>query len=65
MADLIPPTARLARPKFKQDGSIEYVSLQLCDCGVGRRGPSGGVCGRCGGAIPRWADARERKETKT
>lgn len=31
---------------------IRTVTLWECKCGDKRRGPEGGVCGRCGQAIP-------------
>jgi hypothetical protein len=50
------------RPYLKPDGSVRDVYLPACKCGEARRGPSGGVCGNCGDAIP---DAPcERKPTR-
>lgn len=40
-----------ARPMALPGGGIGLVRLRECACG-NRRGPNGGVCGRCGGAIP-------------
>jgi hypothetical protein len=41
-----------ARLKRLPDGGVEVVRLGECTCGKERRGPDGGVCGRCGDAIP-------------
>jgi hypothetical protein len=41
-----------ARLKRLPDGGVEVVRLGECVCGKERRGPDGGVCGRCGDAIP-------------
>lgn len=41
----------LQRPKAMPDGTTAQVSLPLCKCG-NRRGPDGGVCCNCAGAIP-------------
>jgi len=41
-----------ARPKRLSDGGVGFVRLDECACGKERRGPDGGVCGRCGDAIP-------------
>ena len=43
---------RYARPKRLSDGGVERIRLDECACGKERRGPDGGVCGRCGDAIP-------------
>jgi len=43
----------LQRPKLHDDGSVTLIPLPVCACSDDeRRGPSGGVCGACGGAIP-------------
>jgi hypothetical protein len=42
----------LTRPYESNSGRIRYIPLEICRCGDDRRGPSGGVCGRCGDAIP-------------
>jgi hypothetical protein len=40
------------RPLVNPDGKITWVCLEECDCGKDRRGPVGGVCGRCAKAVP-------------
>ena len=46
---------KLQRPKIEEGGRIVMVWLKPCDCAEDeRRGPVGGVCGGCGGAIPKW-----------
>lgn len=40
------------RPHHNPDGSVNMLHLPECVCGQDRRGPAGGVCGNCGGAIP-------------
>jgi hypothetical protein len=42
----------LLRPLLLPNGTTDYTPLRVCDCGDERRGPAGGVCGNCGGAIP-------------
>jgi len=59
-ADVCPPPpecavrfrGRCTRPKRLSDGGVERIRLDECACGKERRGPDGGVCGRCGDAIP-------------
>ena len=43
---------KLKRPLERPDGTVTHVTLPPCRCDEERRGPEGGVCGRCGGAIP-------------
>jgi hypothetical protein len=38
------------RPRLQMDGTTVRVMLGPCDCRE-PRGPAGGVCGACGGAI--------------
>jgi hypothetical protein len=45
------PFGKVGRLYLKPDGSFVSVYLSPCRCLVGQRGPSGGVCGRCGEAI--------------
>lgn len=45
-------TSTLNRPYHTYDGRTRYIPLEICHCGVDRRGPAGGVCSRCGDAIP-------------
>lgn len=45
------------RPLKLQNGTVEMALLDACEC-HDRRGPSGGVCGNCGGAIPYEVEAR-------
>lgn len=42
----------MMRPYQMPDGSARMVAVRDCRCGPERRGPAGGVCGACGGAIP-------------
>jgi len=50
------------RPRKLPNGGEDYIRLPACSCRgvaaqvrgkwtIGRRGPVGGVCGACGGAI--------------
>lgn len=39
------------RPYHNPDGSVVMIRLPLCSCRA-PRGPGGGVCGACAGAIP-------------
>ena len=39
------------RPYRLPGGAVAQRWLPVCRCGPPRRGPAGGVCGRCGGAI--------------
>lgn len=55
------------RPLLHQNGDIDTILVRACECvgiaqkmyvdgrwmgwTVGRRGPAGGICGACGGAI--------------
>jgi hypothetical protein len=42
-----------SRPYQLPDGKVTYVVLHDCECSAEeRRGPAGGCCGKCGGAIP-------------
>ena len=41
------------RPYALPNGGSKSVLLEWCRCGKKRRGPRGGVCGECTGAIPR------------
>jgi len=50
-------SANVQRPYLTQDGMVKMVDADWCRCGPQKgRGPLGGVCGRCGGAIPDRAD---------
>ncbi len=41
------------RPRALPSGGHDMVLIHGCRCAEGeRRGPDGGVCGACGGAIP-------------
>jgi hypothetical protein len=43
----------LPRPYMLPSGTETFKHLELCRCvEKERRGPQGGVCGKCGGAIP-------------
>jgi hypothetical protein len=42
---------RLLRPLQLRDGKVEHHPIDVCRCDS-YRGPVGGVCGACGGAIP-------------
>lgn len=44
--------ATYLRPKLLPGGVEAAVPIPGCRCGAARRGPDGGVCGVCGGAIP-------------
>ena len=51
----------LRRARACEDEVIRMVDIPVCRCAAGeRRGPIGGVCGVCSGAIPKWALDRER-----
>lgn len=41
----------LSRPRVLEDGRRVYENVPPCHCDD-RRGPAGGVCGNCCGAIP-------------
>ncbi len=43
---------KLARPHIYHSGNRGSKLINVCECGKERRGPEGGVCGKCGGAIP-------------
>jgi hypothetical protein len=41
------------RPRVLPSGKIRYVLVSECECRAEeRRGPPGGCCGQCAGAIP-------------
>jgi hypothetical protein len=42
-------------------GGVKWQMLQWCKCGDKRRGPVGGVCGRCAQAIP-WKKVANEKD---
>lgn len=45
------------RPFIKHDGTRVTVLMPPCQCS-NRKGPLGGVCGWCNGAIPNPTEAR-------
>ncbi len=53
----------LTRPYETNSGRIRLIPLEICKCG-NRRGPLGGVCWKCGDAIPSPAEEERinRKE---
>ena len=53
------PINKLWREMLRSDNKkIGYVYIDICKCETSRRGPTGGCCGKCGGAIP---DSNEEK----
>lgn len=48
---LVSPGPTVTRPYLCEDGTVVPVRMLPCRCND-RRGPSGGVCGACGDAIP-------------
>lgn len=42
---------KFGRPYLKPDKTIVSMPLERCLCGEKKRGPLGGVCEVCGGAI--------------
>jgi hypothetical protein len=53
---------KLGRPYETHEGDVVAKQLDLCRCDAARRrGPEGGVCGQCNGAIPNVLE-RERLE---
>jgi len=56
-----PREMTLLRPKIFGGGMVQYISLRVCRCGVDSRGPIGGVCGNCGGAIARLDEIAPRE----
>lgn len=53
--------ATLLRPLLLPGGTTIYEATPVCLCSA-RRGPLGGVCGNCGGAIP---DEKESRDLTT
>lgn len=43
---------KLRRTGVYQEGVSGMEYLYICDCKEKQRGEKGGICGRCGGAIP-------------
>ena len=48
----------LPRPIEEPFGKKAIVSIPVCNCGLGRRGPVGGVCRTCSNAIPSVVEKR-------
>lgn len=42
---------KLPRNRLLPNGDIKSIKVPVCEC-VSPRGPKGGVCGACSGAIP-------------
>lgn len=47
----VPPEKHI-RPQLDESGAVVYVAIPECRCDA-RRGPPGGVCASCQGAIPK------------
>lgn len=51
MKDTQKAGSRYLRPRKLESGLIDYDRVPECIC-PNRRGPAGGICGACNGAIP-------------
>jgi hypothetical protein len=50
----------LLRRYKEENGTTSWRRLPICECGEAQRGPAGGVCGNCAGAIPSCHESSKR-----